>query len=850
MKRKITCLRFLLWTAVISAGVSIAGCYDDTAVLSRLEQQAARLAALDKTCSDLNTNIASLQKIIEALQKNDYVTSVTPVKEDGKVVGYTLAFASSGPVTIYHGRNGADGADGTDGANGTDGKNGTDGRDGIDGSVPVIGVMQDEDGLWYWTLNGEWLLDDNGDKVKAVGKDGADGSDGSNGRGGTDGITPQLKVEEGYWYLSLDGGQTWENIGRATGDPGRDGFNGLDGFDGNDGRNGYNGRNGHIGHIGTNGVDGDTMFTSIVQTGNSVTITLSNGQTIVVPMENPLSITFTADGKTVGPENPIIMPLNYTALTVKYVVTSNNKNITVATACSEDMDAMVIPDATNPLQGIINIKSGLEFEDLVSKVIVFVSDGTHTIMRSLSFDAMKLYADPSQASSVNLNYKQQTLIYKLHTNYPFSVVVPDDAKSWIHIISTKTTEEYNIKMTIDKNESLTDDREATVTIKNSFNALDLRFTISQKRMPTEITFSDSKLKALLIANGIDTDGDGIISTDEAAAVKSLETLIGADTLFVKSSISSFDEFKYFTGIDTIPAGSFRNWTQLTSITLPESIKVIDMDFDATDDNSIFRNCPNLTKFKGKFSTMNEDALLYKGKLIKVAESVTNFTIPAGTDTIVRFAFYNSNVQDLTIPESVKVIGESAFEFSKVDTVIISVNSNKEPYVKKIGEKSFAHCYNLIAFMGPEVNHKDGAVRVTPNRRYLCVDSVVVAYTLGSTEKQVVMPDDWGLKKLSDHLFDVVDMDGQPLTDAQFKYQLQTIVLPKSVNHIGDYTFRNEKYLTDVYFHGQIPPYYCGQHAFDGCHFDIKAVIDSKCSDQKAWKAVMNIQITMWDSWVF
>ena len=841
MKRKIAYLRFLLWAVVISAGISIAGCYDDTAVLSRLEQQAARLAALDKTCSDINTNISSLQKILEALRKNDYITSVTPIKEDGKVTGYTLAFDKAGNVTIYHGKDGADGADGVDGADGTNG------RDGIDGSVPAIGVMQDADSCWYWTLNGDWLLDGSGDKVRAVGTDGSTGVDGTAGAAGQDGITPQLKVEEGFWYLSLDGGQTWENIGRATGDAGRDGWNGLDGLDGSDGRNGHIGTDGHIG---TNGKDADTMFKSIVQSGNNVIITLSNNQQIVVPMENPLSITFTLFGKKVGPENPIIMPLNYTAIEVNYVVTSNNNNISVATACSEDMDAWVSPDATNPLHGVIKIKSGYQFEDLVSKVIVFVSDGTHTIMRSLSFDEMKLYADSSQASSVNLNYKQQTLIYKLHTNYPFTVDVPDAAKSWIHIISTKTTEEYNVKMTVDMNSSLTEDREATVRIKNEFNALDLSFTISQKRQPTEIVFSDSKLKTLLIANGIDTDGDGIISTDEAAAVKSLETLIGADTLFVKSSISSFDEFIYFTGIDTIPAGSFRNWTQLTSITLPESIKVIDMDFDATDDNSIFRNCPNLTKIKGKFSTENEDALLYGGKLIKVTESVTNFNIPAGTDTIVRYAFYNSNVQDLTIPESVRVIGESAFEFSKVDTVIISVNASKEPYVKKIGEKSFAHCYNLIAFMGPEVNHKDGAVRVTPNRRYLCVDSVVVAYTLGSTEKQVVLPDDWGLKKLSDYLYDVVGMDGQKLTDAQFKYQLQTLVLPKSVNHIGDYTFRNEKDLTDVYFHGQIPPYYCGQHAFDGCHDDIKAVIDSKCSDQKAWKAVLPIQITMWDSWVF
>jgi hypothetical protein len=52
-------------------------------------------------------------------------------------------------------------------------------------------------------------LDDNGNKLPVSGKDGQNGTNGSNGQ---DGVTPQLKIEDGYWYVSYDNGSTWEQI--------------------------------------------------------------------------------------------------------------------------------------------------------------------------------------------------------------------------------------------------------------------------------------------------------------------------------------------------------------------------------------------------------------------------------------------------------------------------------------------------------------------------------------------------------------------------------------------------------------------------------------------------------------
>ena len=190
------------------------GCYDDSDIRNELRDHEERIAQLETLCKQMNTNISALQTIVSTLQKNVFVTAVTPIKEGSDIVGYTISFSNSESVTIYQGRDGVDGEDGTDGA------------DGVNGATPSIGVRQDIDGIYYWTLDGEWLLDATGKKVQAVGRDGSDGaagedgsagSDGEDGKDGADGETPQLKIENGYWYVSYDG-EKWTQLGKATGE--------------------------------------------------------------------------------------------------------------------------------------------------------------------------------------------------------------------------------------------------------------------------------------------------------------------------------------------------------------------------------------------------------------------------------------------------------------------------------------------------------------------------------------------------------------------------------------------------------------------------------------------------------
>lgn len=217
---------FLALTVLLAAG-----CYDDAALWDQIKIHEERISKLETLCNQMNTNISSLQTIVSALQNNDYVTNVSPIKENGKEIGYTIAFSKSGSITIYHG------------------------NDGKDGLTPVIGVKQDTDGIYYWTVNGDWLCDASGNKIPTTGNDGQDGAPGENG---ADAVTPQLKIEDAYWYISYNNGQTWDQLGKATGE------------DGN---------------------DGDSFFKSVTQDEENVYVTLADGTAFTLPKAEVSDVT-------------------------------------------------------------------------------------------------------------------------------------------------------------------------------------------------------------------------------------------------------------------------------------------------------------------------------------------------------------------------------------------------------------------------------------------------------------------------------------------------------------------------------------------------------------------------------
>ena len=214
---------YLLCICCLSLGLLGSCKYDDSDLVERVDNLEGRLAKLEEQCKQINANINSLQIIVNALKEADHITSISNLVENGVEIGYKIEFAKSDPIHIYHGKAGADGARGED------------------GYTPLIGVKKDKDGIYYWTLDGNWLTDNDGNKVRAQGldgkdgyngkdgkdgedgKDGKDGKDGYNGKDGKDGyngkngVTPKLRIKDGNWEVSYNNGVSWETLGSATG---------------------------------------------------------------------------------------------------------------------------------------------------------------------------------------------------------------------------------------------------------------------------------------------------------------------------------------------------------------------------------------------------------------------------------------------------------------------------------------------------------------------------------------------------------------------------------------------------------------------------------------------------------
>ena len=167
-----------------------------------------RVEILEDSLPKKNIEIQAIHTILYTINNNGYISKVV----DNNNGTYTITFKNNGTeqdFTLRHG---------------------TQGKDGKDGSSDnfVIGVNKANDGVWYWTLNGQWIIDGDGDRMRAGGIDGKDGVDGKDGK---DDINLSLPIPitrinpiTRLWEISSDGGITYVSTGiLADGKDGKDG---------------------------------------------------------------------------------------------------------------------------------------------------------------------------------------------------------------------------------------------------------------------------------------------------------------------------------------------------------------------------------------------------------------------------------------------------------------------------------------------------------------------------------------------------------------------------------------------------------------------------------------------------
>ena len=183
--------------------------------------------------------------------------------------------------------------------------------------------------------------------------------------------------------------------------------------------------------------------------------------------------------------------------------------------------------------------------------------------------------------------------------------------------------------------------------------------------PSVIFFADTEVRRICIASW-DTDGDGELSYEEAAAVQDL------GDVFQYSQIESFDELQYFTGLTSIGQNCFYNCYKLSSIIIPDGVTSIG--------ERAFYKCVSL-------QTIN---------------------IPASVSVIGSYAFEGwRNLKEVVIPSSVVSIGVNPFiNCNQLQTIVVDRNNlvydsreNCNAIIETETNKLITGCQNTVISSG-------------------------------------------------------------------------------------------------------------------------------------------------------
>lgn len=256
-----------------------------------------------------------------------------------------------------------------------------------------------------------------------------------------------------------------------------------------------------------------------------------------------------------------------------------------------------------------------------------------------------------------------------------------------------------------------------------------------------------------------------------------------------NNIENLDVLQFFS-LQEIEANTFENFTKLKSIIIPQGVDYID--------DYAFKNCKQLSSIslpKGMYrigKKVFDDTLYYKDTanwqngvlyidtyLIKATNDINySYTIKQGTTVIADDAFYgNSALESISIPDSVIGIGKYAFATTE-NLYDITIPSS----VRYLGENAFGRSEILSAVLPDGISILPNGVFSGCRSLYQCSIPTSVT-TIGS--------------------------------DAFKGCGFTTIIIPENVTRIGNNAFDSNDELILVTCKAPTPPT-LGTNAFANC----------------------------------
>ncbi len=321
---------------------------------------------------------------------------------------------------------------------------------------------------------------------------------------------------------------------------------------------------------------------------------------------------------------------------------------------------------------------------------------------------------------------------------------------------------------------------------------------SVSRIGNSAFFGCSALSSITIPNSVTSIGEGAFyycSGLTSITIPSSVTSIGdyafygchyLTSITIPSSVTSIGDYVFSSCSSlasiTIPngvtsIGDHAFWCSgLTSITIPSSVTSIS--------NSAFHRCPGLTSI-----------IVQEGNMVYDSRNNCNAIIETASNTLI------SGCKNTTIPNSVKIIGESAFEGCSGLTSITIPNS-----VTSIGDYVFSGCSSLASITIPSsvMSIGDYAFGGCSSLASITIPSSVTSIGKFAFENC------YGLTSIN------ISNSVMSIGDHAFSgcTALASITIPNSVTSIGEGAFYNCNGLTSITIPNSVTS--IGDYAFANC----------------------------------
>lgn len=342
------------------------------------------------------------------------------------------------------------------------------------------------------------------------------------------------------------------------------------------------------------------------------------------------------------------------------------------------------------------------------------------------------------------------------TDSKVKIQSPFDAKIYYTLDGSTPTENsilYTDALTLSENATI-----KAVAVVDGYEVSDVATYLFEVQTPQGddniIQFADANVKAICV-NNWDTDGDGELSKDEAAAVTEM-----SNTIFRENKeITSFDELQYFTGLTSLQYSTFQRCSNLASVVLPANLTSVG--------NDAFGGCSSLSSIIVPDNVVNVGANTWNG-----CSNVTYVHIGKGLASVNVNPF-----GELTSLETFEV-DEANMAFCAIEGILMSKDGK-----------------TLVQYPAGKRN-----------------ESFVIAETIETVSGNAFR----GCKYLKSL---VITKDSQVRLDEAlgywYIYSLEELTLQEGVEGIGFYAFMGCSSLKTIHFPATLN--YIGKRTFEGCN---------------------------------